>query len=149
MGRRIKRAEKAPFLCDFFNALYLCSTKRLLLQHQVFTSVAPTSYLCSTKHYFCSTKWISLRTVEENCGVLSVAPSPAGELEPSGGDFFLDHLSHNPTGFELRKLAQHARLRSGGDDHRAVDEMAGDDGTKLDGLLGWFLMHTSKFESCE
>lgn len=69
-------------------------------------------------------------------------------LQPSSGDFFLNHGRQNSAGFELGQLAHDARLGSGGEGYLAVDDMAGNDGAELDGLLGWFLMHTPVRESC-
>ena len=55
---------------------YLCSTKPLLVQHQVLTSVAPNPYLYSTKIYLHSTKRTSGFLVSSLKGLPSVAPTP-------------------------------------------------------------------------
>jgi hypothetical protein len=63
-------------------------------------------------------------------------------LQSSGGDFFLHHVRENAPRFKLGQLSQDAWLGSRGEGYRAVNETAGNDGRELNGVLGWFLLHT-------
>ena len=67
--------SKNADVCEVFaGEFYLCSTKQLLVQHQVLTSVAPNFYLSSTKHYLRSTKYLAFTIRVAGASVPSVAP---------------------------------------------------------------------------
>ena len=74
------------------------------------------------------------------CAICSTK-SCASVLEPSGGDFFLDHVRENAAGFELCQLGEDARLGSRGEGYRAVDEMAVNDSVESENFLPGLRVH--------
>jgi hypothetical protein len=116
---------------------YLRSTKLLLVQHQDFTSVAPSCYLSSTKSYLRSTKIYDGRcsSTEISAAICST------KSESSGFDLLDDHVSENPLGRKFRQLGEDARRRSRGEGHSSFDDMPCDTAAQADDLLVLFRCH--------
>jgi hypothetical protein len=62
--------------------------------------------------------------------------------QPTFFDFLADQVSKNAVGFELGKLGENTRLRSRGEGHGAIDDVAVNDRTQSECFLPLFFDHT-------
>jgi hypothetical protein len=88
----------------------------------------------------CSTN-VSPAPVERFISTSSNTGSALSKSQPAGIDFFSDQVRKNPLSFECGKLGENARLRSRGEGHGSIDDVASNNRAQAERFLTWFFCH--------